>query len=134
MSQTELAAHVGLSQQAISRRLRGELPFDLDELERVADALGVAVDFFFRASENFPPDEPGGSSVHRQGFEPRTRWLRAVRDEDQAPGTPFLPSEKGYDSPWPNVAKAIQPLIPANASYETKPVVQAGHLSERVGA
>lgn len=34
---------LGLSQPAVSRRLRGELAFDVDELSRIAAALGVSL-------------------------------------------------------------------------------------------
>jgi transcriptional regulator with XRE-family HTH domain len=41
LTQTDLAAALGLSQQAASRRLAGKVPFDIDELSRVADLLRV---------------------------------------------------------------------------------------------
>lgn len=41
MTQTELAQILGLPQSAISNRLRGKVAFDIDELETVANALGV---------------------------------------------------------------------------------------------
>ena len=40
-SGVELATHLDLSQQAVSRRLAGEVAFDLDELAAVAEWLGV---------------------------------------------------------------------------------------------
>lgn len=39
--QWQLAAHLNLPQTAISRRLKGDITFDLGELEKVADFLGV---------------------------------------------------------------------------------------------
>ncbi|MET8908353.1 helix-turn-helix transcriptional regulator [Micromonospora sp. NPDC004551] len=51
MTQQALAPLIGMSQQALSRRLRGEHPFDTAELERVANALGVPVAEFLPASE-----------------------------------------------------------------------------------
>lgn len=44
MTQTTLARHLGFSQVALSARLRGVTPFDLDELVRCAEVLGVALD------------------------------------------------------------------------------------------
>ena len=43
VSQVVLAAHLGTSQQAISRRLSGLVAFDVDELHRIAEFLGVPV-------------------------------------------------------------------------------------------
>jgi transcriptional regulator with XRE-family HTH domain len=41
ISQSRLAQQVGLTQSALSRRLTGDIAFDLDEIERIAIALGV---------------------------------------------------------------------------------------------
>lgn len=41
--QTALAAELGRSQTAISRRLTGEVPFDVNELDDIARVLGVDV-------------------------------------------------------------------------------------------
>ena len=41
MTQARLAEVLGLSQSGVSARLAGKVPFRLDELEKVADALGV---------------------------------------------------------------------------------------------
>lgn len=43
MSAAELSRRTGIRQQALSRRMTGETAFDLDDLERIADVLGVAV-------------------------------------------------------------------------------------------
>lgn len=42
-TQTDLAAHLGVTQQWVSRRLTGAVAFDIDELGQVADWLGVPV-------------------------------------------------------------------------------------------
>lgn len=42
-SQTRLARVLGSSQRAVSRRLTGEVPFDVDELAVVAENLNVRV-------------------------------------------------------------------------------------------
>lgn len=39
--QADLAEVLGLSQAAVSRRLNGEIPFDVTELEKVAERLGT---------------------------------------------------------------------------------------------
>lgn len=41
--QARLAALLGVSQVSVSRRLSGETPFDLNELVKVADFLGIDV-------------------------------------------------------------------------------------------
>lgn len=43
ISGKQLATHLGLSQFAVSRRLRGETPFSVDELAATAEWLGVPV-------------------------------------------------------------------------------------------
>jgi transcriptional regulator with XRE-family HTH domain len=43
ISQTALAEKLGVSQAAVSKRLRGEVAFNVDELAKVADALKVPV-------------------------------------------------------------------------------------------
>ena len=41
ITQIPLARHVPMSQQALSRRLSGNVSFTVHELERIADYLGV---------------------------------------------------------------------------------------------
>lgn len=43
VSQVALAGRLGISQAAVSKRLRGLTAFDINELHAVADVLGVAV-------------------------------------------------------------------------------------------
>lgn len=43
VSQIDLAERVGLSQSGLSKRLRGVVPFDVNELDSIATALGVPV-------------------------------------------------------------------------------------------
>jgi transcriptional regulator with XRE-family HTH domain len=42
-SQTSLAQALGISQTGVSSRLRGKVPFDVDELHAVADFLNLPV-------------------------------------------------------------------------------------------
>ena len=42
MTQQALAAKLGMAQQSLSRRLRGETLFTVDDLLRIAEILGVA--------------------------------------------------------------------------------------------
>lgn len=41
ISQTAAGQRLGLSQAAMSRRINGEIPFNVDELSALADLLGV---------------------------------------------------------------------------------------------
>lgn len=43
-TQTELADHLGITQPNISRRLRGEQPFRLEEIAGIADFFGTTVE------------------------------------------------------------------------------------------
>lgn len=43
MSATELARRTQITQPYLSRRMTGEIAFDLDDLEKIARALGVKV-------------------------------------------------------------------------------------------
>lgn len=43
LSQSSLAAELGVSQTQVSKRLRGHVTFDLDELDIVARFLGTTV-------------------------------------------------------------------------------------------
>lgn len=43
MSATQLARLTGLKQSSLSRRMTGETAFDMDDLEVIADVLGVSV-------------------------------------------------------------------------------------------
>jgi len=44
INKSELARRLGVSDMWVGRRLRGDLPLALDDLERIASALGVSVD------------------------------------------------------------------------------------------
>lgn len=41
VTQMQVAEHLGLAQTAVSKRFRGVTPWPLDELERMAELLGV---------------------------------------------------------------------------------------------
>jgi transcriptional regulator with XRE-family HTH domain len=51
ISGKQLAAHLGISQFAVSRRLRGQTSFSLDELSAAADFLGVALEDLLSAKD-----------------------------------------------------------------------------------
>lgn len=43
VSQMQLGEKLGLSQVAISRRLSGRVPFDVNELQQVAEMFGLSM-------------------------------------------------------------------------------------------
>jgi transcriptional regulator with XRE-family HTH domain len=43
ISQATLAGQLGMSQAALSRRLQGEVPFDVDVLSRISELLDVPI-------------------------------------------------------------------------------------------
>lgn len=49
-TQTKLAGTLGVSQMFLSRRLGGHVPFDLQELERIAAALEIPVELLLTAN------------------------------------------------------------------------------------
>jgi transcriptional regulator with XRE-family HTH domain len=52
MTQRELGEILDLPQSSISKRLQGQTPFNVAELEKVAAALNVPVSRFFRTAES----------------------------------------------------------------------------------
>lgn len=50
ITQESLADSLGVAQQTISRRLTGEVAFDLAELERIAGILGVPLSRFLASA------------------------------------------------------------------------------------
>lgn len=53
LSATELARRMGVSQSYLARRMTGAQPFDLDDLDRIADALGVSVRQLLPGTDTF---------------------------------------------------------------------------------
>lgn len=48
---TDIAAEIGMSLTTFSRKLRGDYPFDVTELGRIAEALGVSPMAFWKIDE-----------------------------------------------------------------------------------
>lgn len=56
LSGSTAAAHLGMSQQAMSNKLRAVTPFSTDQLVRLAELVGLEDPGpFFRIPEGFPP-------------------------------------------------------------------------------
>lgn len=51
VSQSVLARKLQRTQQYVSRRLVGNVPFNVDELDQIAQVLGIPVDAFLRVPE-----------------------------------------------------------------------------------
>ena len=52
VTQEQLAAHMGVSQAAIARRLSGRVPFDVDELSKIAEYFAVPVASLYPAESS----------------------------------------------------------------------------------
>ena len=50
MSQAAAAGHLAMSQASMSRRLNGASAFNIDELEALANALGIPVERFLASA------------------------------------------------------------------------------------
>jgi hypothetical protein len=87
VSQQTLAGAVGISQAAISRRITGEVPFDVTELARVAEVLGVPAAQFLDAGKS-PGSKPGGPGTS-PGGKPGT----SPQPVGPAPTSPPTPSQ-----------------------------------------
>jgi len=75
VSASAVARAIGMTQQALSRRMVGTTPLTLGELEQICVATGTDLGWVITGSTKPPsPEGPdGGSSVRHQGLEPRTR-------------------------------------------------------------
>ena len=80
VNQTQVAATLGIHQSAVSKRLTGRTPFDVNELAAVARFFRTTTANIIAAAENPRPDlDPnGGLGVRQEGLEPPTRWLAPV--------------------------------------------------------
>jgi transcriptional regulator with XRE-family HTH domain len=68
-SQKELGAVLGMSQPTISGRMRGEVVFNLDELEKIATHFDVPI------TDLLPPTTKGaGEDQGDTGGRTRNRW------------------------------------------------------------
>lgn len=80
MTGAELALAIGKSPMYVSRRVRGEVAFDLDDMERIAHVLGVSIFDLL----------PKPAATGRQGTSPNEGSSRAARSAAGSPlGGPF---------------------------------------------
>lgn len=52
LSARRAAARLGWTQAYLSRRLNGDVPFDVEDIEALADLLGVVPERFFRSNRD----------------------------------------------------------------------------------
>jgi len=65
MSVSEVARRTGLSQPALSRRMTGQLAFDVEELDFICETIEISFDYVvtgIRAVPELPPNPPVGAS------------------------------------------------------------------------
>jgi len=85
MSQTALADVLGVTQTQVSKRLRGVIPFDIDEIERLAEYFGVdPADLL--GSSGRRPSGPGQPSVSSGWSRRKAGRAVAVRSWEHATG------------------------------------------------
>lgn len=60
VTQTALAAHLGIGQPAVARKLRGDRPFAIDELLSISQFLQVPITELLPNAEKPHPVGPGG--------------------------------------------------------------------------
>lgn len=75
--QADLAGVLGVSQQSVSKRLTGKVPFDVNELEKVATWLGYSVVQLLGDAGATPPTGPGHLGAQSAGTASNTA-LRAL--------------------------------------------------------
>ena len=75
MSVAEVARRLGVTQQKLSRRMTGQKPFDVDELDEICTAAGVSFGYVVTGVKAVPDNDgggPGDGTVRPKGFEPLT--------------------------------------------------------------
>lgn len=72
LSQKALGEKVGMTQTAISHKIRGTRKWTLDDLFAVAAAFGVPVSYLIENDEKAPTPKGEGSNVGPAGIEPTT--------------------------------------------------------------
>ena len=70
VTQGQLATVLGITQQSVSAKRRGETPFTLNDLDRIAPVLGMTVIELIQGTRG--PRGPRGGGVGPAGLEPTT--------------------------------------------------------------
>lgn len=86
VNQSQLAQALGMTQSAVSKRLNGHIAFDIKELDRIAEFLGIEVAELFGAPPGQrPPPPDGGLSSQTADAEQRLADLAASKRTRGAP-------------------------------------------------
>lgn len=80
LRQADVASVLGFAQRNVSKRIRGEMPFRIDELLTISRYMGITLSQLLGeeiVNEKNPQPVAGGSSfsVAGEGFEPSTSGL-----------------------------------------------------------
>lgn len=78
VNQTQLAAALDISQSQMSKRLRGAIALDIDELEKIAAFLGVDIAAFFGDSPTSGGPGGGGATSDARQVPKRELALQAA--------------------------------------------------------
>jgi transcriptional regulator with XRE-family HTH domain len=108
ISGRQLALRLGVSQTWMSTRLNGTTPLDLDDLQRIADALGVSV------LQLMPPTRSATGDLN-------PRLSRPGRKDDPKPVRHVAPRRFGPPRRDPNGPPSATPLS-SRRPRDTRPV------------
>lgn len=92
MSATELARRIHVTQPYLSRRMTGEIAFDLDDLEKIAGTLGVSVRELLPRDRRATVDYHTPTLNHRSIPMPRQPMLENHHDRPADHRPPNRPS------------------------------------------
>lgn len=80
VNQTQLAAALGMKQSAVSKRLRGRIIFNIEELAAAAEFLGCEVSDLIPQRRSWPPSPHPSSSANG-----KSGGKYAIRDSNSEP-------------------------------------------------
>jgi len=84
MSQTDLAARIGVSKQVMNKIIRGKKAINLNEIERIAEIMQVSIDSIIKNKLHFEKNEPAFLMMGAIGNDNTIddlRFLNHVMDE-----------------------------------------------------
>lgn len=82
-TQTRLAEKLGITQTAVSRKIRGERPWFATEVVAVADALGVSVAALYGLKGDDWPEPDPGQAINSGWTSPSRRAVMALVSSPQ---------------------------------------------------
>lgn len=85
LSMSEVARRCKITQAKMSRRMTGELPFDIAELEHICNVIGLDRDYILTGARSLPGTDDNGLLLPRQdsnlqpfGEQPSTNLPAAI--------------------------------------------------------